>query len=142
MFAVLPVIRFTGVDAMGVRVGRWFEMGTEQLDDDWVGPCHASGRNATADHPHESWDLDVGDVQSWLRAQRVCLEHCPFLVACQARRTRLYPHPARNPQAVIWAGVVYSDTGRILDTAGLRRLSATQRGRELRAEQSWIATGS
>ncbi len=65
----------------------------------------------------------------------------PFLVACQARRTKLYPHPARNPQAVIWAGVAYSDTGRILDTAGLRRLSATQRGRELRAEQSWIAAG-
>lgn len=117
-------------------------MSTGQMDNDWVGPCHASGRNAAADDPHESWDLDVGDVQSWLRAQRVCLEQCPFLVTCQTRRTRLYPHPARNPQAVIWAGVAYSDTGRILDTAGLRRLSATQRGRELRGEQSWIATGS
>ena len=118
-------------------------MGTEQLDDDWVGPCHATGRSAAdADHPHESWDLDVGDVQSWLRAQRVCLEQCPFLVACQARRTRLYPHPARNPQAVIWAGKAYSETGRILDTAGLRRLSATQRGRELRAASgSWTAAG-
>ena len=115
-------------------------MSTGQMDNDWVGPCHASGRNAAADDQHESWDLDVGDV--WLRAQRICLEQCPLLVACQARRTRLYPHPARNPQAVIWAGVAYSDTGRILDTAGLRRLSATQRGRELRGEQSWIATGS
>ena len=114
----------------------------EQLDDDWVGPCSVGDRNATSDHPHESWDLDVGDVQSWLRAQRVCLEQCPFLVACTARRTSLYPHPARTPQAVIWAGVAYSDTGRILDSAGLRRLSATQRGRELRTEQSWIATCS
>jgi hypothetical protein len=58
-------------------------MSAGQLDDDWVGPCQAMGRNATADHPHESWDLDVGDVQSWLRAQRVCLEQCPFLVACR-----------------------------------------------------------
>ena len=111
--------------------------------DDWVGPCHAKGQDRTTDQPHASWDLDVGDVQSWLRAQRVCLEQCLFLVACTARRTSLYPHPARNPQAVIWAGVAYSDTGRILDTAGLRRLSATQRGRELRTEQSsWIATVS
>jgi hypothetical protein len=117
-------------------------MGTEQLDDDWIGPCHASGRSAAADHPQESWDLDVGDVQSWLRAQRVCLEQCPFLLACQARRTRLYPHSARNPQAVIWAGLAYSETGRILDTAGLRRLWATQRGRELRAaSESWTAAG-
>ena len=44
------------------------------------------------------------------------------------------PHPARNPQAVIWAGVAYSETGKILDTAGLRRLSATQRGRDLRGD--------
>ena len=49
--------------------------------------------------------------------------------------TRLYPYPARNPQAVIWAGVAYSETGRILDTAGLRRLSATQRGRDLARER-------
>ena len=114
----------------------------EELDDNWVGPCHESGRNATADHPHESWDLDVGDVQSWLRAQRVCLEQCPFLDACTTQRRSLYPYPAQNPQAVIWAGVAYSDTGRILDTAGLRRLSATQRGRELRTDQPRSATGS
>ena len=116
-------------------------MGNEQPDDDWVGPCNTTRRNATANHPHESWDLDVGDVQSWLRAQRVCLEQCPFLMACQERRTRLYPNPARTPQAVIWAGVAYSETGKILDTAGLRRISATQRGRDLRATDSWTATG-
>ena len=45
-------------------------MSTGQMDNDWVGPCHPSGRTAAADDPHESWDLDVGDVQSWLRAQR------------------------------------------------------------------------
>ena len=116
-------------------------MGNEQRDDNWVGPCNTTRRNATANHPHESWDLDVGDVQSWLRAQRVCLEQCPFLIACQERRARLYPHPARTPQAVIWAGVAYSETGKILDTAGLRRISATQRGRDLRATDSWTATG-
>jgi hypothetical protein len=42
---------------------------------------------------------------------------------------------------VIWAGVAYSDMGQILATAGLRRLSATQRGRELRAAKFQIATG-
>ena len=117
-------------------------MSDESLDDDWVGPCQAIGRSATADHPHESWDLDVGDLQSWLRAQRVCLEQCQFLVECRARRTRLYPYAVRNPQAVIWAGVAYSETGKILDTPGLRRLWATQRGRDQRDVDSWsTATG-
>jgi hypothetical protein len=116
-------------------------MGTEPLDDDWTGPCQATGRNAALEQQHESWDIDVGDVQSWLRAQRVCLEQCPFLAACTARRNKLYPHPARNPQAVIWAGVVYSDTGKVLNTQAMRRLSATQRGRDLRGGQPWTATG-
>ena len=101
---------------------------------DWHGPCQAptppSPPARTQPRPaRESWDLDAGDVQSWMRAQRVCLEQCPFLTACQERRDKLYPHPARNPAGVIWAGVAYSETGRVLDTEGLRRLSATQRGR-------------
>ena len=117
-------------------------MGTGEPDEDWVGPCHATGRAATPDHPHESWDLDVGDLQSWLRAQRVCREQCPFLAQCRSQRNRLYPYPVRNPQAVIWAGVAYSDTGKILDTPGLRRLWATQRGRDQRDVDSWsTATG-
>ena len=116
-------------------------MATEHHDDR-VGPCHATLRDATADQLNESWDLDVGDLQSWLRAQRVCVERCPFLVECRARRDRLYPYPVRNPQGVIWAGAAYSETGKILDTPGLRRLWATQRGRHQRAAESWTtATG-
>ena len=111
-------------------------MGTGEPDEDWVGPCHATGRSATPDHPHESWDLDVGDLQSWLRAQRVCREQCPFLDQCRSQRNRLYPYPVRNPQAVIWAGVAYSELGRVLDTAGLRRLYAVQRNRQMRGKPS------
>lgn len=102
---------------------------SDAADGDWHGPCGAPGRSTPGEEPLESWDLDVGDIQSWLRARRVCLERCPFLRTCQEHLRRLYPSPAMNPGGVIWAGVPYSDTGQVLDTDGLRRLSATRRGR-------------
>ena len=115
---------------------------TIEQRDDWVGPCRSDARSSTEDQPHASWDLDVGDLQSWLRGQRICLEQCPFLTHCRAQRDQLYPYPVRNPQAVIWAGVAYSETGKILDTSGLRRLWATQRGRDERSVRSGsTATG-
>ena len=76
--------------------------------------------------PHESWDLDVGDGQSWIQAIRICAEECPVRTLCTSARREFFPYS--NPQGVIWAGVAYSDTGRILDTDGLRRLAAARRG--------------
>ena len=108
----------------------------------WRGSCTEAQAAPTDSEPHMSWDLDIGDIRSWLRAQRVCREQCPFLEQCRSQRNRLYPYPVRNPQAVIWAGVAYSETGKILDTPGLRRLWATQRGRDQRDVDSWsTATG-
>lgn len=99
--------------------------------DDWVGSCALTAPELEIDRalPHESWDLDFGDVRSWLRAQRVCLEQCPVLQQCEDLRDRLYRPSRRRPAGVIWAGVAYSDSGKVLDMEGLRRLSATLRSR-------------
>ena len=102
--------------------------------ENWRGSCTAS-QPATADsEPHLSWDLDIGDVHSWLRAQRICTEECPLLAACLRQRRESYP--TSNPRSVIWAGVAYSELGRVLDTAGLRRLNAVQRNRHRRGKPS------
>jgi hypothetical protein len=95
-------------------------------DPDQLGSCHRQGTQVT-DAPHMSWDLDVGDLRSWMRAQHACLEECPLLRECIAQRDRIY-HRA-TPQAVIWAGIAYGDTGQVLDKPGLRRRAATQRRR-------------
>ena len=45
-------------------------------------------------------------------------------------------YPTSNPRSVIWAGVAYSELGRVLDTGGLRRLYAVQRNRHMRGKPS------
>jgi hypothetical protein len=108
-------------------------MATKQ--ENWRGSCTAAQAAPTdSAEAHMSWDLDIGDVRSWLRARRVCTEECPLLAACQQQGREIYP--ASNPRSVIWAGVAYSELGRVLDTAGLRRLSAVQRNRHRRGRPS------
>ncbi len=99
--------------------------------ENWQGSCTAAQADPTGNsEAHMSWDLDIGDIRSWLRAQRVCTEECPLLAACLQLRRENYP--TSNPRSVIWAGVAYSELGRVLDTAGLRRLNAVQRNRHRR----------
>lgn len=90
-----------------------------------VAPCAGSP---------EAWDLDAGDLIQWLAALRTCRESCPVLEACARLRQQLYPRsgptgiPRDNPRAVIWAGVAYSDEGRVLAPDSLRNLAARRRG--------------
>src|SRR5664279_4575325 len=102
--------------------------------ENWKGSCTATQAATAESEPHLSWDLDIGDVHSWLRAQRICTEECPLLAACLRQRRESYP--TSNPRSVIWAGVAYSELGRVLDTAGLRRLNAVQRNRHRRGKPS------
>lgn len=90
----------------------------------WQGPCASAQQVAVDGTPHASWDLDVGEATSWWRALQTCGE-CPVQRLCIERRAELYP--GGNPAGVIWAGVPYSETGRVLDLAGLRRLAITRR---------------
>jgi hypothetical protein len=103
--------------------------------ENWRGSCTAAQAAPTETSEAQlSWDLDIGDVRSWLRAQRVCAEECPLLDACLQQRREQYP--TSNPRSVIWAGVAYSELGRVLDTSGLRRLNAVQRNRHRRGKPS------
>ena len=110
--------------------------GTRNVSENWHGPCAAAQAAPGDSHPHASWDLDIGDACSWLRAQRICVEQCPFLAACLGRRLEVYS--SSNPRSVIWAGAAYSETGRVLDAAGLRRLSAVHRNRHKRGRPSGL----
>lgn len=93
----------------------------DQQQPHWTGPCASVVTGA-------SWDLDEGDLVAWTRALRICQEHCPVKQLCTQRRQEFYPG-ADRPAGVIWAGVAYSEAGKILDAAGLRRLASASRGR-------------
>ena len=88
----------------------------------WRGPC--------ADDP-AGWDLDAGDLIKWLRALRECGQ-CPVLQRCLQLRAEHWPQadprrPVMNPKSVIWAGVAYSDTGRVMSEDSLRYMAARRR---------------
>lgn len=93
----------------------------------WRGPCAAEPT---------AWDLDAGDLGSWLRAQRLC-SSCPFLTECRISLLQSFPdasvqRPSKNPKSVVWAGLAYSDTGRVMSPETLRRY-ASQRQAQRRA---------
>ncbi len=90
--------------------------------DQWRGPC--------ADDP-AGWDLDAGDLVRWLQALRECGQ-CPVRQRCLQLRAEHWPQadprrPVMNPKSVIWAGVAYSDTGRVLSEESLRHMAARRR---------------
>lgn len=64
------------------------------------------------------WDMDNGDVTSWLMAIRVCTTACPMLAACWAAKTDQYG-PGAGPAGMIQAGVGHTATGRALRPARL-----------------------
>lgn len=97
----------------------------------WRGPC--------ADDP-TAWDLDAGDLIKWLQALREC-GRCPVLQRCLDLRAEHWPQadprrPVMNPKSVIWAGVAYSDTGRVLSEESLRHMAARRRLAPAREQNS------
>ena len=102
----------------------------------WRGPC--------ADDP-AGWDLDAGDLIRWLKALRECGQ-CPVLQRCLQLRAEHWPQadprrPVMNPKSVIWAGVAYSDEGRVLTPDSLRNLAARRRGIAARPRNTSLGEG-
>lgn len=106
----------------------------------WHGPCSTQSGSSIDETPHASWDLNIGDAQSWVRAVKTCAEECPVRALCIASRQEFYPYS--NPGGVIWAGVAYSESGRVLDADGLRRLAAVQRNKPFRGRPRRPAAAS
>ncbi len=111
------------------------------MNEDDVPPCtRISQRTGPDDQPpHASWDLDVGDGVTWLRALQICQEHCPFVGWCIQERADHRQLQHRNPQDVIWAGVAYNAVGEPMTLSDLR-LRATVVARR-RARQRLTADG-
>jgi len=100
------------------------------MTNNWRAPCTDMQAPPASSEAHASWDLDIGDGRSWQRAVQQC-EDCPFRQGlCVQERNEFFP--SSNPAGVIWAGVAYSDAGKVLSTSGLRRLEATRRNRDRR----------
>lgn len=102
----------------------------------WRGPC--------ADDP-AGWDLDAGDLIRWLRALRECGQ-CPVLQRCLQLRAEHWPQadprrPVMNPKSVIWAGVAYSDTGRVMSEDSLRYMAARRRQAPAQGQNSEESAG-
>ncbi len=92
------------------------------------------------------WDLDQGGVSGWFSALRTCQE-CPVLARCQQSRAELWPmadprRPAYNPRSVIWAGLAYSESGRVLSPTSLRRLAKMRATAARRAATSEALTAA
>lgn len=105
-------------------------------------PCtEISGRAGWAGPPpHASWDLDVGDGISWLRAMQICQE-CPFVGWCTQEREDHRRLQHRNPQDVIWAGVAYSGTGKPMSVADLRLRATLHARREAHRRDHFPGSG-
>lgn len=108
---------------------------------DEVPPCTLIGSptGQGGQPPHASWDLDVGDGTSWLRALQIC-QGCPFIGWCTQEREDHRRLQRRNPQDVIWAGVAYSTAGEPMSVADLR-LRATLHARRETRRRGHIAGG-
>ncbi|NUS42317.1 MAG: hypothetical protein HOQ24_01270 [Mycobacteriaceae bacterium] len=67
----------------------------------------------------DQWDIDVGGPEAWQRAVAVCND-CPLLPQCQALANELQ-NRGIGPRAMIWAGVGYDGSGRVIRNLNIYR---------------------
>ncbi|MFB8281089.1 hypothetical protein [Nocardia colli] len=73
-----------------------------------------------ADRP-DDWDLDTGSPEAWRKAIEICTD-CPLITQCRELAESLAQR-GDAPRAMIWAGVPYDNTGKIVEN--LDRYRAT-----------------
>lgn len=111
------------------EIPAWAQDGSTGRLTPWQPPCASQFTAADPEHPHASWDLDLGDASSWQRAVQVC-HGCPVLMRC--RDLLLEMNPEHWPAGVIWGGSAFGMNGETLDGKGLRMLASRRRGQQHR----------
>ncbi|WP_306360015.1 hypothetical protein [Nocardia sp. CC227C] len=86
-------------------------------------------RPPCAQHP-DNWDLDTGTPDAWRQAVAACHE-CPLLVQCQRMAAALV-ESGEGPRAMIWAGVGYDNSGRVIQDLDRHRIAPADRQRPTR----------
>ncbi|WP_280454732.1 hypothetical protein [Nocardia brasiliensis] len=78
----------------------------------------------------DDWDLDVGTPIRWKAAVRIC-SSCPLLAQCEEFAQALIAR-GDGPRALIWAGVGYDNSGRVVEDLDRYRPMPLDRNRPLR----------
>ncbi|WP_280442721.1 hypothetical protein [Nocardia brasiliensis] len=78
----------------------------------------------------DDWDLDVGTPLRWKVAVRIC-QNCPLIDQCREFAQTLIAR-GDGPRALIWAGVGYDNSGRVVEDLDRYRPMPLDRNRPLR----------
>ncbi|KAA8881891.1 hypothetical protein F3087_40185 [Nocardia colli] len=81
-----------------------------------------------ADHP-DDWDLDTGTPDSWREAIRMCAD-CPLFRQCDQLAQNLISR-GDSPRAMIWAGIAYDNTGKVIENLDRHRATPLDHRRPL-----------
>ncbi|GAB2452327.1 hypothetical protein [Nocardia tengchongensis] len=86
-------------------------------------------RPPCAEGPND-WDLDIGTPDSWRVAVEICHD-CPLLVEC-AQLAQGFIDRGDAPRSMIWAGVPYDNSGKVVENLDRHRIAPFDRKRPMR----------
>ncbi|MGV9411250.1 hypothetical protein ACWDOP_15140 [Nocardia sp. NPDC003693] len=92
-----------------------------------------SHRPPCADGPND-WDLDVGTPESWRAAVQTC-HGCHLLAHCK-QLAQNFIERGDAPRAMIWAGVAYDGSGRVVENLERHRAASVDHKRPMRIIRS------
>lgn len=108
---------------------RWLDTGPSETEETQPEAGPGLRRPPCADQP-DTWDLDTGTPDAWHLAVRICME-CPLLNNCQDLVETLAER-GDGPRAMIWAGVGYDNSGRVIENLDRYRSTPSEARRPLR----------
>ncbi|MFQ6395311.1 hypothetical protein ACLMAJ_17810 [Nocardia sp. KC 131] len=85
------------------------------------------GRLPCAEQP-ERWDLGTGTSETWMESMQICLR-CPLRAPC-ARRAAHMVELGWPPYEMVWAGVGYDRSGKVIEDLARYRRAKPRRRRE------------
>ncbi|MGO4615059.1 hypothetical protein AB4305_11985 [Nocardia sp. 2YAB30] len=87
------------------------------------------GELPCAERP-ERWDLGTGSPEIWMESSQICLQ-CPLRAPCARRATQLV-EVGRPPREMLWAGVGYDRSGKVIKNLARYRPASLRRRRRHR----------